>query len=67
MFWARSFVFSLKDVSISSMVSSKSQILSSISCILLVMLASVVPSVFLRLPISRVASICYFFIVSISI
>jgi hypothetical protein len=49
MFWARSilhFVFSLTDVSVSSVVSFIPAILSSISCILLVMLASVAPDHF---------------------
>jgi hypothetical protein len=63
-FWVRSFsyfVFSLTDESIPSMVSSMPEILSSISCILLLMLESVAPDF------SKVNSIYVFFIVSISI
>jgi hypothetical protein len=48
------------------MVSSWSEILCSIYCILLVMVASVVTGLFPKLSISRVASLCVFFIVSIS-
>jgi hypothetical protein len=50
-----------------SMESSAPEILSSISCILLVMLASMVPDFFPRISISRVISLCDFFIVSTSI
>jgi hypothetical protein len=49
------------------MESSAPEILSSISCILLVMLASVTPDLFPRVYISRVVSLCDFFIVSTSI
>ena len=60
-------VFSLAAVLISSMVSSKSQILSSISYILLLLLASVTPDLLPRFSLSRVASLCGFYIVSISL
>ena len=49
------------------MESSAPMILSSISCILLLMLESMVPDFFPRVSISRVASLCYFFIVCTSI
>ncbi|SGA30083.1 Uncharacterised protein [Chlamydia abortus] len=48
------------------MESSAPEILSSISCILLLMLASMVPDLFPRVSISSVASLWVFFIVSTS-
>jgi hypothetical protein len=60
------FEFSLTVVSISSTISSTPEILSSISCIPLVILTSLIPDLFPRLYISRFASICIFFIVSTS-
>jgi hypothetical protein len=63
MFWVRSFlhfVFSL------IVVSSTPKIFSSVSCILLVMLASVTLVLFPRFFIYRVVSLCNIFIVSIS-
>jgi hypothetical protein len=61
------FAFSLIVVPIFSMESSAPEILSSISCILLLMLASMVPHFFCRVSIFSVASLWDFFIVSTSL
>jgi hypothetical protein len=49
------------------MVPSAPEILSCIFSILLVMLASIIPGLFPRFSISRVVSLCDFFIVSLSV
>jgi hypothetical protein len=59
--------FSLTVVSIFPMVASAPEILSSISCILLVILASMTPDLFPRFANTGVVSLCDFFIVSSSI
>jgi hypothetical protein len=61
------FAFSLTVVTMFSMESSAPEILSSISCILLLMLTSMVPDFYPRIFISRVVSLWVFFIVSTSI
>ena len=70
MFSVRDFLdlmFSLTDVSIFSIVSSTPEILSYITCTLLVMLAFVVPAYPNRFSISRILSVYMFFIAPISI
>ena len=69
MIWVRGFLlfaFSLTVVSMFSKVSSAPEILSSVSCILLLMLASVTPDLFPMISSSRVVSLCDFFIISSS-
>ena len=58
------FAFSLTVVSTFSMVSSVPEILSSSSCVLLMILASITHDLFTRFSNSRVVSVCDFFIVS---
>ena len=70
MFWVRiilHFAFSLIAVSMFSMESSAPGSLPSISCILFLMLASMVPDFFLRVSIYRVVSLWVSFIISTSI
>jgi len=70
MFWAENFLLfplSLTVLLMFSMVSSALEILSSLPCILLVNLTSTTPNLFPRSSLSRVVSLCAFFIVSIYI
>jgi hypothetical protein len=70
MLWVSRFLcfkFSLTVSLISSTVSSTPEILSSISCIPLIIPTSVIHDFFRRVSISRFASSCVFFIVSTSI
>ena len=60
-------MLSLTGLSVSSIVSSMAESFSSISCILLVMLASVVPVQVPRFSISRIPSVCVLFLSSISL
>jgi hypothetical protein len=56
-------MFSLNDVSVSSIISSMPEILSSLTCILLLTLVSVVPVLFPTFCISRIPSVCAFFFI----
>ena len=70
MFWVTSFLhfaFSLTVESMLSMVSSAPEILSSLSCILLLMFVSMTPDLFPKFPISSVVSLYDFLVVSTSV